>query len=402
MFKNLTSQQKIMFVLLGIVALICLVLVLYFALSKKSCPNPPNPNKCTPPSLVKFAISKANPPSSIPWITPTYYRYSYYFTDPTKDGLRSDYSLPVVAPTGKETNPIIEVILLTGYNINVYRALDDGTGKGIPGTFSLLNVTVNSTGQFTDTNNPSPSKAPDATIAPQLKTFNKVVPPNIPWLIPTYYRYSYYITDLSTEGGQSPSSTLVVGDNTQTNPIIQVTLPPSGYNINVYRALDDGTGKGIPGTFSLLNVTVNSTGQFTDTNNPSPSKAPDATIAPQLKTFNKVVPPNIPWLIPTYYRYSYYITDLSTEGAQSPSSTVVVSPDNTKTLPMIQVTLSSSQYKINVYRALDDGTGKPGTFSLLNVNPSINLTGNFTDYDNPTSTIPPKPSKAPKNNGWGG
>ena len=165
MFENLTSQQKIMFVLLGIVALICLVLVLYFALSKKSCPDA---NKCAPPSLVKFAISKADPPSSIPWTTPTYYRYSYYITDSSTEGEKSDISLPVVAPTGKETNPVIQVTLpLSIYKINVYRALDDGQSKGVPGTFSLLNVTVdNTTGLFTDTNNPSPTKPPKPLVAP--------------------------------------------------------------------------------------------------------------------------------------------------------------------------------------------------------------------------------------------
>ena len=171
MFENLTSQQKIMFVLLGIVALICLVLLLYFALSKKSCPDPnkscPDPNKCTPPSLVKFAISKADPPSSIPWTTPTYYKYSYYINDPSKDGDTSDISLPVVAPTGEETNPIIQVTLPPiEYKIKVYRAVDDG---GSPGTFTVLDdVTVdNKTGLFTDTNNPSPTKPPKPSSPPK-------------------------------------------------------------------------------------------------------------------------------------------------------------------------------------------------------------------------------------------
>lgn len=161
MFENLTSQQKIMFILISIVALICLVLALYFGLSKKSCPE----NKCKPaPSLVKFAISRADPPST-PWITPTYYKYSYYINDPNIEGDKSATSTAVSDII--QTNPIIKVSVLAGYKINVYRATDNG--KGAPGTFSLLQVTVDyTTGLFTDTANPSPTTPPTPDLAPTL------------------------------------------------------------------------------------------------------------------------------------------------------------------------------------------------------------------------------------------
>jgi hypothetical protein len=158
MFENLSSQQKIMFILISIVALICLVLVLYLALSKKPCPS----NKSTPPpSLVKFAISRADPPS-IPWITPTYYKYSYYINDPSIEGDKSDASSAV--SDSRQTNPIIQVTPLSGYKINVYRAIDNG--HGVPETFSLLQVTVDDKGLFTDTNNPSPTKPPTPVSKP--------------------------------------------------------------------------------------------------------------------------------------------------------------------------------------------------------------------------------------------
>jgi hypothetical protein len=71
---------------------------------------------------------------------------------------------------------------------------------------------------------------------------------------------------------------------TNTNPIIQVT-PNSKYNINIYRAIDDGSGK--PGTFSLLNgVTVSSDGIFIDTQNPYPKYPPTPTAAPVFHKWN--------------------------------------------------------------------------------------------------------------------
>jgi hypothetical protein len=160
MFKNLTSEQKYMGLVLAIIALILLALTLYFALSKKSCPTGKTFN---PPSFLKFT-SRADPPA-IPWITPTYYKYSYVnnsLTPPNNEGQQSNPSDKVVSTT--QTNPIIQVTLMVPYSIKIYRAVDDGTGN--PGTFNELKVTVGPDGTFTDTNNPSPAIPPPPTNIP--------------------------------------------------------------------------------------------------------------------------------------------------------------------------------------------------------------------------------------------
>ena len=143
-----------MFILISIVALICLVLALYFGLSKKSCPQ--NKSK-QPPSLVKFAI-RADPPSSRAWITPTYYKYSYTNSVGTEGDI-SDSSEAVSSTS--ESNPIMKVQVLDGYTIKVYRAVNTLDA------FNALEVNVVD-GQFTDTYNPSPTTPPKPTSPPKL------------------------------------------------------------------------------------------------------------------------------------------------------------------------------------------------------------------------------------------
>lgn len=158
MFENLTSQQKIMFVLISILALICLFFALYFGLSKKSCPQ--NKSKQAP-SLVKFAI-RADPPSSRAWKTPTYYKYSYTNSDEIEGDL-SDSSEKVSSET--ESNPIMQVEVKDQYTIKVYRAVNTSSASD----FKPLDVVVDTEGKFTDTDNPyQPPTPPTPNSVPKL------------------------------------------------------------------------------------------------------------------------------------------------------------------------------------------------------------------------------------------
>ena len=160
MFENLTSQQKIMFILLGIVALICLVLVLYFALSKKSCPDA---NKCAPPSLVKFRNTVSG--TDIPWMTQTWYKYSYVDSK-GNEGEQSDVSTDKIQ-SPNETDPIIQVIINSPYKIKIYRSVDNNNFK------ELTEVVVDTNGLFTDTNNPytPPVIPPKPLVPPSLSSW---------------------------------------------------------------------------------------------------------------------------------------------------------------------------------------------------------------------------------------
>ena len=73
-----------------------------------------------------------------------------------------------------------------------------------------------------------------------------------------------------------------------------------------------------------------------------------------------------------------------------------------KTNPVIQVT-PNSNYDIKIYRAKDDGTGKPDEFILLKV--TVEADGSFTDTDNPAKpppSVPPAPTSPPVFQKWGG
>lgn len=156
MFENLNQNQKILIVVLAIIALTCFILTLYFALRKPNCP--PGGDSCKPPALVRFS----NPGSkdSWPWTKATWYTYTYLDSKSGKEGAQSSQSGMVSSQT--DTNPIIKVVNNPLYNINVYRAIDKG--GGIPGPFSLLSgVTIGSDGTFTDTQNPAPQPTPPDT-----------------------------------------------------------------------------------------------------------------------------------------------------------------------------------------------------------------------------------------------
>ena len=84
-----------------------------------------------------------------------------------------------------------------------------------------------------------------------------------PWKIPTWYKYSYVDPNTQKEGDVSASNEDGIKSDSDTNPIIQVTIN-SNYNIVVYRAVGSKDS-----TFSKLNVSVDSNGTFTDTQNPS-------------------------------------------------------------------------------------------------------------------------------------
>ena len=265
MFENLTSQQKIMFILLGIVALICLVLVLYFALSKKSCPDA---NKCAPPSLVKFRNTVSG--TDIPWMTQTWYKYSYVDSK-GNEGEQSDVSTDKIQ-SPNETDPIIQVIINSPYKIKIYRSVDNNNFK------ELTEVVVDTNGLFTDTNNPytPPVIPPKPSSRPSLSSWGGG---GGIWMTQTWYKYSY-VDSKGNEGEQSDVSTDKIQSPNETDPIIQVIIN-SPYKIKIYRSVDNNNFK------ELTEVVVDTNGLFTDTNNPytPPVIPPKPLVPPSLSSW---------------------------------------------------------------------------------------------------------------------
>ena len=154
MFENLHQNQKIAIAILVIISLTFFILTLYFALRKTNCP--PGGDSCKPAAFVRFSRTVSTGDDTWPWTTATWYKYSYS-DNSGKEGAQSGQSSMV--SDLKQTNPIIQVILNSLYSINVYRAIDDGTGN--PGPFILLGgVNIGSDGTFTDTQNPAPQPPP--------------------------------------------------------------------------------------------------------------------------------------------------------------------------------------------------------------------------------------------------
>ena len=290
MFKELNSQQKFIFVALGIVALVCLILAIYFALSKKSPPPPPPPPpppQCpnSAPSFIKFS-SKAEPPTK-PWNTGTFYKYTY-FDIFNVEGPQSESSAIVISTTtAPGTNPIIQVSIDTSsnkYNIKLYRAVDDGSGNiPIPSQFKPLTPqpTIDNNGNFTDTQNPAPS--PTTPPKPTgLITFNGFsstppTPPTYPWYYKTFYKYAYVDKNDATNIGEfsdtyPSTSDPQVQSTTATNPSLKVSPNPL-YNIVIQRSVNDISN------FILLSPqpSIDNNGNFTDTLNPY--KAPSTPLS---------------------------------------------------------------------------------------------------------------------------
>jgi hypothetical protein len=150
MLKNLSQNQKIIFfVLIGLV-IIGISLSLYFGL--KTC-------KVTQPTLRPSLIGfnkRADPPTSWPWTTGTYYKYQYVDpNDSSRSSQFSQVSSEVVAPQGTtDTDPIIQVALPpkdSNFIIIVQRS------ESSSGPWTKLQVTVDpDDGTFIDTQNPAP------------------------------------------------------------------------------------------------------------------------------------------------------------------------------------------------------------------------------------------------------
>ena len=258
MFTNLTGKQKTFAVILIILCLVAIVLAIYFGVSKR-CP-PVSPSK---PSLKKFNVSS----TTNPWSVPTYYKYSYYDEPNKQEGSQSAPSDKV--QSNDSTNPVIQVTANPLYSIKIYRAVNTP-----PGDYTLLDVIVDASGQFTDTDNPY--KPPPYTPPPKPKSKPAFVNWHAgtpPWKTPTFYKYSYY--DDKQEGPLSDASD-AVSSNIDTNPEFFVTLL-SPYNIRIYRAIKDD--------YSQLEVQVDADGRFTDTANPytPPAVPPQPALAPVFK-----------------------------------------------------------------------------------------------------------------------
>jgi hypothetical protein len=350
MFANLTGKQKSAAVILIILCLVAIVLAIYFGVSKRCIPVPP-----PKPFFKKFNDSS----TTNPWSVPTYYKYSYY--DGTLEGPPSEPSAAISSTTS--TNPVIQVTANSLYSIKIYRAVNTP-----PGDYTLLDVTVDPSGQFTDTDNPyKPPPAPKSV--PVLIQWHEG---NSPWITPTFYKYSYF--DGIQEGPTSDPSEQIL-DNTQTDPELSVALL-SPYSIRIYRAV------GTPNDFSLLNVNVKDDGTFTDTANPY-TPPPKPKSKPAFVNWHSGTPP---WITPTFYKYSYF--DGIQEGPTSDPSDAVSS--DTDTNPEFFVTLLSP-YSIRIYRAINDD------YSQLDV--QVDANGRFTDTANPY-TPPPKPTDAPFLKSW--
>ena len=223
----------------------------------------------------------------------------------------------------------------------------------------------------------SKSCKPNPPTKPSFQKFT-VSPTTNPWILPTYYKYSYYDELNKVDGPQSlPSG--IVQSYTATNPIIQVFINTK-YTIKIYRAV------GTSDDFKLFTVTVDAGGFFTDTQNPY-TPPPTPLSKPNLVQWHEGTPP---WIIPTFYKYSYYDEQNNVEGLQSDPSDEITSTNETN--PEFSVTLLSP-YSIKIYRAV----GKPDIFTLLS--DSVDADGFFTDTQNPY-TIPPTPKSQPKFLKW--
>jgi hypothetical protein len=346
MFANLTGKQKSAAVILIILCLVAIVLAIYFGVSKR-CPAPQ-----MKPSFKKFNDSS----TTNPWSVPTYYKYSYYDVTNKQEGPQSASSDKV--QSNDSTNPIIQVVTNSLYSIRIYRAVNT------PDVFTLLTVTVDPSGQFTDTQNPAPPRP----MKPSFKKFNVSDTTN-PWSVPTYYKYSYYDVTNKQEGPQSEPSDKVQSSDS-TNPIIQV-VTNSLYSIKIYRAVNTP-----PGDYTLLDVTVDASGQFTDTLNPAPPK-PITAPTIEFTTQGGLQP----WLVTTFYKYSYFDTTLNIEGPLSESSLLAFSLNLTN--PVVTM-VENKNYQINLYRAVKT----TGLFKKIVNIPNSNT---YTDTDNPSPPVPNKP-----------
>ena len=164
MLENLTKDQKFIFIALGIVAIVGFALAIYFGVSCKKCPS--DGGNCKPPALVRFS-NIGSTGNTWPWTVETWYKYSYVDKTSATEGAMSmanSDDTPIMSTI--KTNPVIQVTPNSNYDIKIYRAKDDGTGK--PDEFILLKVTVEADGSFTDTDNPAkpPPSVPPAPTSP--------------------------------------------------------------------------------------------------------------------------------------------------------------------------------------------------------------------------------------------
>ena len=163
MLENLTKDQKFIFIALGIVAIVGFTLAIYFGVSCKKCPS--GGGNCKPPALVRFS-NIGSTGNTWPWSVETWYKYSYVDKTSAKEGAKSMVNSddkPIKSST--DTNPVIQVTPNPKYDINIYRAKDDGSGK--PGDFIFHKVTVEADGSFTDTDNPAPKPPPSGPPTPK-------------------------------------------------------------------------------------------------------------------------------------------------------------------------------------------------------------------------------------------
>jgi len=372
MFKNLTGKQKIFAGILLFICLTCIILAIYFGVS---CNNPQLKAK---PSFKSFSTTSDNP-----WLVPTWYKYSYVDKITNNEGVLSDSNTDGVQ-SNESTNPIIQVTLNKLYNIQIYRAI--GT---VDSTFNKLTVTVATDGTFTDTANPSPPKPLTPTYDP-LNRWSDTDHSN-PWFYTTFYKYSYSDTTYNVEGNKSEQLQCYKDVDKYKDPIINFTKKLN-YTINIYRSIgkvDDTQDDFV----KITNTVIDANGNFTDTDNPSPPR-PSGCV---FKTFNEKSTTQ-PWSLKTWYVSSYSDKKLNTDGPLSDIQTFVVS--STDTNPSIQLTLNTN-YNLHIFRALEDpfDKGNPGPFLLID-NPSIDKSGIFTDYDNPSPTLIPKPQNAPVFQNW--
>lgn len=359
MFANLTGKQKSAAVILIILCLVAIVLAIYFGVSKR-CPAPQ-----MKPSFKKFNDSS----TTNPWSVPTYYKYSYYDVTNKQEGPQSEPSDKV--QSSDSTNPIIQVVTNSLYSIKIYRAVNTP-----PGDYTLLDVTVDASGQFTDTLNPAPPK-PITAPTIEFTTQGGLQP----WLVTTFYKYSYFDTTLNIEGPLSESSLLAFSLNL-TNPVVTM-VENKNYQINLYRAVKT------TGLFKKI-VNIPNSNTYTDTDNPSPP-VPNK---PVLKEF-QVKSSDRPWLNVTSYKYAYVNQEFELQGPMSSELTNVTS--KTATNPIITFSLNP-KYSYVLFRAVGDASQD---FVKIE-NPTLDASGNYVDMNNPYTppVIPPTPTQAPVFQNW--
>jgi len=156
------EKEKYLYVGFFVLFLVLIGLIIYFAIkANKKCTGEDTP-ETSPPTLKGFNVQS----TSWPWTTATWYKYSYVDKQTSKEGNQSAESSSVKSTTG--TNPIIKLDdrYLNTYNVKVYRSTTT-----VDGTYSQIQVTINSDGTFVDTDNPSPSppeKPPTPSSPPSL------------------------------------------------------------------------------------------------------------------------------------------------------------------------------------------------------------------------------------------